>query len=154
MTSSPPERVAIDPDDYAAQHVGHTPDGRQVFATVPFVPALAGNPGREFLAVYVFDARGGLLEAHIDDLGPRATLDLRAAQQLRERRLAELGGLVRGRIEVCPFQLERFGVTFGLVARPPDADNDDGDEDGWWVEAHPGNYMAFHAPWDSGEYDT
>jgi hypothetical protein len=24
----------------------------------------------------------------------------------------------------------------------------------WWVEVQPGNYMAFHFPWDSGEYDT
>ncbi|MEU3456907.1 hypothetical protein ABZ671_25400 [Micromonospora sp. NPDC006766] len=54
-----------------------------------------------------------------------------------------------GRIEVAPFAVERFGTTFGLIPQPPE----DGD-DFWWVELHPGNYMAFTAPWDSGEYDT
>ena len=28
------------------------------------------------------------------------------------------------------------------------------EDDGWWVELQPGNYMAFHEPRDSGEYDT
>ena len=60
-----------------------------------------------------------------------------------------LGPLDCGRIEVQPFALERFGTTFGLIPRPPE----DEDED-WWVELHPGNYMAFHEPWDGGEYDT
>jgi hypothetical protein len=54
-----------------------------------------------------------------------------------------------GRIAVQPFEVERFGTAFGLVPRPPKSD-----EDGWWVEVQPGNYMAFHEPWDSGEYDT
>lgn len=50
---------------------------------------------------------------------------------------------------VQPFAIERLGTTFGLVPRSPE-DKDDS----WWVEMHPGNYMAFHEPWDSGEYDT
>jgi hypothetical protein len=53
------------------------------------------------------------------------------------------------RIQVQPFQVKRFGTVFGLVPRPPEDDQTD-----WWVELHPGNYMAFHEPWDSGEYDT
>ena len=155
MRRRPPARIAIDPDDYLASAVGRTADGRQVFVTEPFVPARGGDPGREFLAVYLFDRRGALLEARIDDLGPRAALDPEAARDLRERRVAELGPLERRRIEVQPFQLERFGVTFGLVPRPPDEEAGEADdEDGWWVEAQPGNYMAFHEPWDSGEYDT
>jgi hypothetical protein len=63
--------------------------------------------------------------------------------------MAELGSLDYGRIEVKPFAIERFGTTFGLVPRAPE-----GEGDGWWVELQPGNYMAFHEPWDSGEYDT
>lgn len=85
------------------------------------------------------------------DLGPRAQLDSDRAAALAERRMAELGRVLFGRIELRPFQLERFGVTFGLVARPPEPEED---QDEWWVEVQPGNYMAFHAPWDSGEYDT
>ena len=155
MPQSPPPLVAIEHDDYHASHVGRTADGRQFFVTQPFVPARGSAPGSEYLAAYLFDSQGALLEARIDDLGSRATLDGEYAARLLERRLAELGPVTFGRIEVRPFELERFGVTFGLVPRPPDeeAEAEEGD-DGWWVEVQPGNYMAFHAPWDSGEYDT
>ena len=66
-----------------------------------------------------------------------------------DQRLADLGLVEYDRIEVQPFEVERFGTTFGLVPRPPEEDDDD-----WWVEVQPGNYMAFHEPWDSGDYDT
>jgi hypothetical protein len=150
MNHHAPELIAIDHDDYEASHVGRTADGRQFFATTPFIPAGSGQDGREFIAVYLFDSKGSLLEARIDDLGPRARLGQDAVQALFERRIGELGPLTFGRIEVRPFEIERFGTTFGLVARAPEGD----DEGGWWVEAQPGNFMAFHEPWDSGEYDT
>jgi hypothetical protein len=53
------------------------------------------------------------------------------------------------RIEIAPFTMDRFGTTFGLIPRPPEDD-----DNGWWVDVEPGNYMAFHEPWDSGDYDT
>ena len=146
---SKPTLIAIDHDDYHASHVGHLSDGRQFFATSPFVPAIGGTAGREFVAVYLFDKRGQFLEARIDDMGTRAELDEQRGRAMFERRLAELGPVEYDRIEVQPFEVERFGTTFGLVPRPPKEDDDD-----WWVELLPGNYMAFHEPWDSGEYDT
>ena len=145
---APPEKIAIDHDDYRAEHIGRLGDGRQFFVTNPFVPALDG-PGREFLAVYLFDADGKLLEARIDDLGTREKLDEAAARKKLEDRLAELGKVKHQRIEVRPFELERFGVTFGLIARPPEEEDED-----WWVTLEPGDYMAFHEPFDSGDYDT
>jgi len=149
MANEPPSLLAIDHDDHCANRVGRTKDGMQVFVTNPFIPALDDEPGREFLAIYLFDHEGKLNEARIDDLGTRAELDREAARKLVELRMAELGPIDYGRIEVQPFALERFGTTFGLVPRAPE------DEDeGWWVELQPGNYMAFHEPWDSGEYDT
>ena len=108
-----------------------------------------GHEGREFLALYLFDTDGAFLEARIDDLGIRANFDRENAIRLNQQRLDELGPLSYGRIEVQPFQLERFGTTFGLVLRFPEDE-----EDVWAVEAQPGNYMAFFEPWDSGEYDT
>lgn len=149
MPSAPPELVAIDHDDYHAEHIGRTADGRQFFLTSPFVPATGGGAGREFVARYLFDAQGHLLDATIDDLGPRAGLDLEAAKRLHSERLAELGPVSYERIEVQPFQIERFGTTFGLVLRVPEDE-----EDVWAVEVQPGNYMAFFEPFDSGEYDT
>lgn len=149
MAQGPPNIIAIDHDDYHASHVGRTGDGSQFFLTTPFVPAIGGNEGREFIALYIFDAKGRLVEARIDDLGPRAKVANERARQLIQRRLGELGKIKHSRIEVQPFQVERFGTVFGLVPRPPEEG-----ASGWWVEAQPGNFMAFHEPWDSGEYDT
>jgi hypothetical protein len=149
MQSEPPALIAIDHDDRHANRVGNTKDGLQFFVTTPFVAALGNEPGREYLAVFLFDLNGKFSEARIDDLGPRATLNREEARRILEKRMAELGPLEYGRIEVQPFAIERFGTTFGLVPRAPE-----GEEDGWWVELQPGNYMAFHEPWDSGEYDT
>ncbi len=149
MSDVPPKLVAINHDDYHAQHVGRTSGGRQFFLTTPFVPAINGAAGREFIALYFFDVDGRFLDACIDDLGPRATLDRGAAQRLYEQRLAELGEVSYDRIEVQPFQVERFGTTFGLVLREPEDEDDI-----WTVEVQPGNYMAFFEPFDSGDYDT
>lgn len=149
MPANAPERIAIDHDDYHAEHVGRTADGHQVFLTNPFVPAVGGSAGREFIALYLFDADGCLAEARIDDLGPRSDVNREVAERIFGQRLSELGELENGRIEIQPFKVDRFGVTFGLIPRPPEDD-----DDGWWVEVQPGNYMAFHEPFDSGEYDT
>ncbi|OJW18968.1 MAG: hypothetical protein BGO49_18190 [Planctomycetales bacterium 71-10] len=151
MSHGPPERIAIDPDEHAARHVGRAADGRRFFLTNPFEPAsrVGALDGGEFVALYLFDAHGSLVEARIDALGPRATLDEDAAKALVRRRLEELGEVSFERIEVAPFAVERFGTTFGLIPRGP-ADEDDE----WVVEAQPGNSMAFYEPWDSGDYDT
>lgn len=149
MNAQAPKRIAIDHDDYHAEHVGKTADGRQFFLTTPFEATSNLHPGGEYVALYLFDMRGNLLEAKIDDFGPRKSLDKDARRKLYEERLEELGSVKFCRIEVAPFAVERFGTTFGLVIREPeDAD------DVWAVEVQPGNYMAFFEPWDSGVYDT
>jgi hypothetical protein len=145
--SAPPGRIRITHDDYHASHIGRTSTGDQFFATTPFVPALK-NPGREFIAVYLFYADGRLKEALIDDLGTRDALDNEARMRLFERRLAELGAVEYCDIEVAPFEIERFGVEFGLIPRPPEEEGSS-----WWVILMPGDYMAFSEPFD-GEYDT
>jgi hypothetical protein len=123
--------------------VGHTADGRQFFLTTPFDPGQHGaDNSREFVALYVFDHDGRLLDAKIDALGSRERLDSAKANRVYEARLKELGEVELGRIEVEPFAIERFGTDFGLIADAPD-----GDGDIWWVTAEPGDYMAFSAPW-------
>jgi hypothetical protein len=148
MNSNRPELVAIDRDDHAAQYVGRTADGRQFILTTPFEPAISG-PGAEHLALYLFDDAGKLLDARIENLGPRAAMDEKRREQLRDQWLAELGDLSYGRVEVAPFVVKRFGTEFGLIVREPEEE-----EDVWAVEMQPGNYMAFFEPWDSGVYDT
>jgi len=149
MTDGPPKTFAINRDNYHAEHVGHTGDGRQFFLTTPFEPATREQAGSEYLALFLFNGEGTLLEAKIDDFGPRATMVRGARAALRKQRLRELGDVTFDRIEIAPFSVERFNTTFGLIARPPDQFCQT-----WWVELHPGNCMAFHEPWDSGEYDT
>jgi hypothetical protein len=149
MGTGAPELIAINHDDYHAEHVGHTRDGRQFFLTNPFEPAVEGQNGSEYVALFVFDKRGNLLEAKIDDFGPRANVDDATRRRVYEGRLSELGDVVFDRIEVKPFAVERFGRRFGLIPREPEEDDDP-----WAIEMMPGNYMAFFEPWDSGEYDT
>jgi hypothetical protein len=149
MSLRPPEIIAIEHDDYHAKHVGRTADGRQFFLTTPFQPAIGGRAGVEFIALYLFDENGTLIEAKINELGPREGLDQAKASRLFDRRLAELGDVTFERIEVAPFKVQRFGTVFGLVPREPEESGEP-----WVVEAHPGNYMAFYEPWDTGEYDT
>lgn len=149
MSNRPPGLIAIDHDDYHAEHVGRTADGRQFFLTTPFEPAIGGKAGCEFVALFLFDDAGELMEAKIESFGPRTSLDHAKRRELYEKWLSELGEVSFERIEVAPFSVERFGTIFGLVPRPPDEVSDD-----WWVELQPGNYMAFHQPWDSGEYYT
>ena len=77
-----PETFPINHDDYHAKHIGRTADGRQFFLTTPFVAAHGKELGAEFIALFTFDENGKLLEASIDNLGPRATIDGDAASKL------------------------------------------------------------------------
>lgn len=149
MSIHAPTLVALDRDDYHAEHVGRLADGRQFFLTTPFEPASERHPGGEYVALYLFDSSGRLLDEKIDDFGPRAGLDMEARRRLYETRLRELGAVQFGRIEIVPFAVERHGTTFGFVVREPEEPDDP-----WSVEVQPGDYMAFHEPWDSGIYDT
>ena len=151
MAGIPPDLVAIDHDDHHAKHIGRTADGRQFFLTTPFESASAAgaSDGGVFVALFLFDEAEGLLEARIDAFGPRATLDDAEYRRVYQQRLEDLGVITFGRIEVAPFAVDRFGLTFGLVLRQPEDA-----EDVWAVELPPGNDMAFFEPWDSGDYDT
>ena len=151
MAKGPPKTVALDHDEYHAEYVGKTKDGRQFFLTIPFVPAdeVASDTGREFIALYLFDKGGALLTATIDDLGPRSKMDGEARVARRDELLASLGKVKYSRIKVAPFKVVRFGVEFGFIPQPPEEVGED-----WRVIVEPGNYMCFWPPWTSGVYDT
>ena len=110
-----------------------------------------------FIVRYLFDSDGRFLEATIHDLGQRssgeppgnALQENADAETLQQQLLAELGNVQFGNIKVRPFSHASNGTEFGLIAQPPEDD-----EDEWTVVAEPGNYMAFYSPWDDGEYDT
>jgi hypothetical protein len=141
MAGDPPELIAINNDDYAAEYVGRTRDGRQFILTTPFEPAIGGRKGCEFVALYLFDAKGKLLDARVESFGPRASLDEEKRRRLRDQWLRDLGDFTFDRIEVAPFAIQRFDTTFGLVPREPEDEDDP-----CVVEMQPGNYMAFFEP--------
>lgn len=149
MENERPEKIAIEHDDYHARHIGRTGDGRQFFLTTPFEPAYRNREGCEYIALFLFDLDGNLIESRVDTLGPRATLDADACREKYDSRLNELGEVDFQRIEVKPFAINHNGVEMGLIVREPEEE-----EDEWAVELQPGNYMAFFEPWDSGVYDT
>ena len=144
--SRKPEYFAIDPDDYHARYTGWTKDGRQIFLTEPFVPAIGGKEGAEFIALFIFDDEGNLIQDAIASLGSRSSINRAHKDKHMSDLLDGVGELDCKRIHIKPFSIRRDGVTFGFIAEEFEGD--------WTVELHPGNYMAFHEPWDSGVYDT
>ncbi len=151
MAKGPPKSITINHDDYHAEHVGRTKDGRQFFLTIPFVAAEEEGTatGCEFIALYIFDKSGQLQSATIEDLGPRETMDAPARLVRRDALLASLGPVKYQRIKVAPFRIEMFGVEFGFIPRAPEEPGDD-----WCVIVEPGDVMCFWPPWTSGDYDT
>ncbi|TWT63491.1 hypothetical protein [Rubinisphaera italica] len=143
-----PDIIPISHDEYYANHIGQTEDNRQFILTTPFVPAYGDERGYEFIALYTFSIDGKLLEAQIDNLGSRSELNKEEARELLDKRLKSLGRVTFCDINVSPFQVEQYGIVFGLIPRELE---DEEDEPA--IEMQPGNYMAFFEPWD-GEYDT
>src|SRR5262249_56886979 len=149
MSKRAPMFVALDHDDAFAKYVGNLADKRQFFLTKPYLPAPPGQQEHDYLALYIVDEDGALLEARIEDLGLRDKVDVEKARGLRASMLASLGKYTPSRIFMVPFHTEKFGVEFGLVAHAPKRLIDE-----WHVTVEPGHYMTFSPPWDSGEYDV
>ena len=109
MTDDPPELIALDPDASHAEYVGRTADERQFFVTSHVYPECPAD-GHAFVAVYLFNVAGKLLEARIEDLGPRAEVGPARWMSVTEQRFRELGSTMPCRIVMAPFEVERLGV--------------------------------------------
>ena len=144
MIEGKPELIAIDHDDYHAQHIGTTEDGLQFFLTNPFESGVC-----EYIALFKFDSKGNLVDSDIEALGARGAFSENEAKEKYFSKLKSLGEVKFQRIEVKPFSVKYNGIDIGLIAREPEEEDDI-----WAVELLPGNYMAFFEPWDSGDYDT
>ncbi len=151
MIDGKPTQIAIDHDDYHAEHCGVTKDGYQFFLTTPFEPKRGDSEGCEYVALFIFDQQGKIIEEKtiIESFGPRSRESGERAgirfNQIKE----DLGEVEHCRINIAPFAIRKFGTEIGFIARVPEDD-----DDVWAVELLPGNFMAFFEPWDSGEYDT
>ena len=147
-SSQKPDLVAINHDDYHAKHIGKLKSGNLFFLTTPFEPQIESE-GCEYIALFLFDPSGSLINSKIEKLGPRAELDEKDASIKYDKMLQNLGEVEFSRIDIRPFSVEKYGIEFGLILREPEDE-----EDVWAVELLPGNYMAFFEPWDDGDYDT
>ncbi len=155
-----PEKILILHDDYHAKYIGKLADGSQFFLSSAFDPAIGGKLRREFVALFIFDDDGALIEDRIDDVGTLGEAiqanvlpgnKIQSHKMIDERlkqRLAGLGDFRFDNIQIRPFEIERSGIQFGFIPLAPEEEDED-----WCVEFHPGNFMAFYPPWD-GEYDT
>ena len=141
-----PQIILIGHDDYHATEIGRTKDNLQFFITSMFVPAIGGKPGCEFMATYLFNTSGDLVNSKVDNLGPRANLAFNTVSNAKQQHIKALGPIKYLDIQVKPFAVEHYGLMMGLIPSKF--------EGRWWVELLPGNCMAFHEPWDSGIYDT
>jgi hypothetical protein len=144
-----PERFTIAPDDYHVPYAGTAEDGRKFFLSQELFSVLDGVG---YVGLFLWKPNGTFDELRVDEVdrpdgvpvgqaGPAGADDLVAA------RLAELGDYVLEPIEVEPFTRTIDGVTFGWkVGR-----YDDGS---YYVNIHPGDFIAYYAPWDGRDYDT
>lgn len=60
MQAQAPKLIAITHDQYDANLVGRTQNGLQVSPLHHLCPLLGGEAGREFRAIYLFDAKARL----------------------------------------------------------------------------------------------
>lgn len=162
----PPTSLIIPQDDHHGSRVGIAADGNGFFITTPFTFGPKPSDSREFVAMYRFDLEGNLIQAEIEQLGSRASIvgeknsarlpgNVAASnapvQEAIDRLLGSLGVVKYQDIVAKPFQIEKFGLCFGLI---PDSEDDlDDDEEPIYVTLLPGNDMAFMSPWDR-IYDT
>jgi hypothetical protein len=145
-----PKRIKIVPDDYHSKFVGTTADLKQFFITTPFTSFHPETKKScEFIAVFIWEKDGSFKEASIDNLGPRDQLNNEERKKIFINRIKELGKIKQSTIEIEPFQVERFDLTFGLIYSRSEINGHKHET----VELHPGNFMAFYPPWE-GDYDT
>ena len=140
-----PERIVVIPDTHHARWVGITNDGRQFFATHPYVPAQQPKLPRTFVAIYFWNVDGSFDEALIEEFGEDVSGSESQLEKFVARELGPISDLNLTMIKVSPFQITKYGVKFGFIYV-----EHDGAE---WIEVLPGNNVAFTPPWD-GNYDT
>ena len=158
MTSGPPEKIRLIPDDWHIRNVGRLRNG-ELFV-VDSQLASKDMVTTDFVCTFVFDPDGYLVRHSIDRLGERGSYDEAEVGRRFDAHLAALGDHEVTDIWIRPFEIESHGALFGFIPVPPEAfvDPDDdassAEDYDWRVEFMPGNTLSFYPPWDMGGYDT
>ena len=143
------QKLRLIPDRYHLADVGPLENGNNYWIDVQLNSE--GRDTRDFVATYVFDTVGELIQHKITDLGlcsdPNALPANAMVKQERER----IGAKERRGIWGRPFAIQTFGLVFGLVVRDPQQ----GEIEGYQaVDAMPGWTLMFYPPWEDGLYNT
>ena len=142
-------RVHLIPDHFHLTHVGELHDGNYFWIDNQL--ASDGNDTRDFIAVYIFDRKGNLIDSKIIDRGLRSNSDQLPLKEVIDRESKRTGVKRRTSFWAFPFSVAAFGLIFGLVVR----DRQAGELDGYQaVDVLPGYTLMFYPPWSDGLYDT
>jgi hypothetical protein len=137
MSALPP-RIRVNRGDHLP-FIGRHSGGHQFLSMV--AGAQRGPEHRLYAILHTFDPDGRHLETRVEPVGavgdPQA---MRRAEAKQQEWLRQLPTLLLSGVEIEPFEVEREGVRFGLVA------------DGDVLRLVPAG-LVFSAPWD-GSYRT
>ncbi|WP_353414320.1 hypothetical protein, partial [Arenicella sp. 4NH20-0111] len=115
-----PQLIAINHDDYHAEHIGRAEDGSQFFLTTPFEPKFSNKEGCEYLALFKFDSEGNLIDSEVESFGPRGTFNEDKRKARYTELLKKLGKVAYQRIEIKPFSITYNKTEIGLIVREPE----------------------------------
>jgi hypothetical protein len=143
-----PERFTIVPDDYHVPYAGTAEDGRRFFLS----EELFSPEGSAYVGLFLWNADGTFDKVRVAEVSrpsglPPGQAAPAGAGALVKARLAELGDYVLEPIEVEPFTENVDGVTFGWKV----GQYEDGE---YYINIEPGDFVAYHEPWDGLQYDT
>ena len=143
------QKIRLIPDRYHLTDVGQLADGNNYWIDIQLNPE--GRDTRDFIATYIFDADGELIEFQIIDLGLRSDPNALSARAVIKEESDRIGAKENSDFWVSPFAVKTHGLVFGLVVR----DRQKGELEGFQaVDAMPGWTIMFYPPWEDGLYDT
>ena len=150
-------KIRLIPDRYHLHDIGKLESG--AFCWITLQLHWDGEDTRDFVATYIFDADGRLIQHIIDDLGLRSGPSGKSAKSVIAEHKRLIGPIEPTDIWVSPFSVSAYGLEFGLIERKLDPDDDPEyleklKEDGPLVDAMPGHTLMFYPPWDEGLYDS
>ncbi len=150
------QKIRLIPDSYHLTNVGQLDNGNNYWIDVQLIPERRDT--RDFVATYIFDDDGTLIDSEIINLGLRSDPNALRVKDVIAQQRSKIGvrkaGIFGGKSEsfwVKPFSVRAYDVDFGLVVREPEADNPDRPP---VVDAMPGWTLMFYPPWEDGGYDT
>ncbi len=150
------QKILLIPDRYHLIDVGQLNNGNNYWIDVQLNSE--GMDTRDFLATYIFDKAGKLIDSDITDLGLRSNPNAVPAKDAIRRQKSKIGvrrtgifGRKSKSFWVQPFSVTAHGLVFGLVVREPEEDDEEMPP---MVDAMPGRTLVFYPPWEDGQYDT